>query len=207
MIMKRETGSCRVRPNSGSSSDVPVAGLGWPGSLQRWPPMVGMGLPVWRDTTLIVEEPDARLVLNSDELVTEELIKRVVEDFGSLVSISGETVDRADPTPPHRFEQYEFGFDHGHLTVSPASEDDTVRLTDTRMTLPHALRLTESAPWSAAIGSGVLWMWILQNHNGYRDGVQIEFGHSSEHLSVQLMCMASGVTAARILELDGQFLK
>ena len=56
------------------------------------------------------------------------------------------------------------------------------------------------------IGSGVLSIWILQNHNGYRDGVQFEFGHSSEHLSVQPMCMASGVTAARVLEFDGQFL-
>lgn len=73
------------------------------------------------------------------------------------------------------------------------------------MTLPHVTLLTESEPWSAAVGSAVLWVWILENHSGYRDGLQIEFGWSSGNFSVQLMCEASGLTASTVLELGGQF--
>ena len=109
----------------------------------------------------------------------EELVKRVVEEFGHLVSVLGGTTDIADPALPVRFEQYEFGFEHGYLTISAAHDDDTVRLTDSRMALPRTVVLSASAPWSAAVGSGILWIWILQNHNGYRDGIQIEFGRRS----------------------------
>jgi hypothetical protein len=139
--------------------------------------------------------------------VMEELIKRAVEDFGDLVSVLGGTTDVTDPALAVRFEQDEFGFEHVYLTVSGADNDDTVRLADARMALPPTVELSASAPWSAAVGGGMLWIWILQNHNGYRDGIQIEFGYPSDHFSVQLMCMASGVTAARVRELDGQFSK
>ena len=100
----------------------------------------------------------------------ENLTKRVVDKFGNLTSLSGGTEEPAEPTTPARFEQYEFVFEHGCFTASTAPEDDTLVLAEQRMTLPHVTVLTESEPWSAAVGSGVLWVWLLQNHNGYRDG-------------------------------------
>ncbi|MGI8591400.1 MAG: DUF6334 family protein [Nakamurella sp.] len=136
----------------------------------------------------------------------DELMKRVVDGFGALISLAGGSVDPVDPAFPARFDQYEFAFEHGYLTVSAAADDDTVRLTTGRMTLPYAVQLTDSAPWSAAVGSGVMWIWTLQNQNGYQDGVQVQFGWSSGNVTAQLMCMASGVITSRVLELDGQLL-
>lgn len=137
----------------------------------------------------------------------EKLTKRVVDEFGSLISISGGTEEPADRTTPARFEQYEFVLEHGCFTASTDPDNDTLLLVEQRMTLPHIAPLTESKPWSAAVGSGVLWVWLLENHNGYQDGLQLEFGWSSGNFSVQLMCEASGLTAAAVLELDGQFFK
>lgn len=84
----------------------------------------------------------------------EELVKGVVEEFGHLVSVLGGTTDVPDPAPPVRFEQYESGFEHGYLTIRAAHDDDTDRLTDSRMALTRTVVLSASAPWSTAVGSG-----------------------------------------------------
>lgn len=65
-------------------------------------------------------------------------------------------------------------------------------------------RFGSADPLSAAVGSGVLWVWNLENHNGYRDGVQIESWDANGFFSVQLICMASGLIASALSEIEGQ---
>lgn len=135
----------------------------------------------------------------------ELLMRRVVEEFGNLISVAGGSDWPIDPVAPQSFWQYEFQFEHGCLTVSANPDDDTVRLKDGRMDLAHAVLLHDRTPWSTAVGCRVRWIWTLSNQQGYRDGLQIEFTRERSTVSVQLMCMASAIVAACVTELEGQF--
>jgi hypothetical protein len=138
-----------------------------------------------------------------------DLLRRVVDGFGNLVTVSGARSEPVAADRPARFEQYTFQFERGTLTVAAVGADDSIRLVEEQTSLEYVERLSESAPWAGAIGHGVLFAWQLTNHAGFADGVQIEFGWASEtpsgHLRVQLVCEASELTAAIVRELDGQF--
>nr|CCG06118.1 hypothetical protein [Hahella chejuensis] len=57
-------------------------------------------------------------------------------------------------------------------------------------------------PWSLAIGSPLLWSWVLHNQQGYFDGIQLEFAKSTESRSVivQLVALGSEIKQRDIAE-------
>jgi hypothetical protein len=138
-----------------------------------------------------------------------DLLRRVVDDFGNLLAVTGSRAEAVSAGRPTRFEQYAFRFERGTLSVLADGSDDSIQVFEDETLLDHVELLTDTAPWAGAVGHGVMFAWRLKNQSGYADGLQIEFGWGSEppggHLCVQLVCVASELTASIVRALDGQF--
>jgi hypothetical protein len=52
---------------------------------------------------------------------------------------------------------------------------------------------TTTVEWASAVGKPILWFWTMKNHQGYRDGVQLQFATDvDEHpVTLQLLAVAS----------------
>jgi hypothetical protein len=134
-----------------------------------------------------------------------DLLRRVVDDYGVLVSIAGASSEPRETGRASRFNEYTFGFEAGILTVAAHGPDDTIRLLESATELLFISTLTMEPPWASAVACGVTWVWRLTNQQGYPDGLQVEFGSDSGLLSVQLMCETAALTAKAVVALDGQF--
>jgi hypothetical protein len=51
------------------------------------------------------------------------------------------------------------------------------------------------APWSGCVGLSICWAWRLTNHQGYTDGVRLEFGERGQEprAVVELIVAASAI--------------
>lgn len=79
------------------------------------------------------------------------------------------------------------------FTVS--ADDDTVRISKPGAGIDDSLTFSDppaGSGWEPAIGAAVPWIWILENQQGYVDGVQIRFARDgAEAVTVQLLAGAS----------------
>jgi hypothetical protein len=58
----------------------------------------------------------------------------------------------------------------------------------------EVIDLDGESPWSSCLGLGVCWGWRLTNHQGYADGVRLEFGAGAgSGPVVELVTIASGL--------------
>ncbi|PZS35059.1 MAG: hypothetical protein DLM58_04570 [Pseudonocardiales bacterium] len=160
---------------------------------------------LWRDLAEAHEATEDVSSTGEGPAATYDLRRQAVEDFGKLLSVSAGSESSLSAALPTRYEQYEFVFERGSFVVAANADDDTVRIVEGRLEPRHVVDLTREGPWSAPVGSGVLWIWILENQGGYRDGFQIQFGQPSGHVNVQLVCEASSLTAATVSDMPGQF--
>jgi hypothetical protein len=75
------------------------------------------------------------------------------------------------------------------------ADDDTVLITNTEATSLEGLRLadaTADSPWSRALGTTAQWIWILENQQGYADGIQFAFAlNGTEVARIQLIAAGS----------------
>ena len=110
----------------------------------------------------------------------------VVFEFGVLEGVRLRDLDETITTA-------EFFFSQGTLAVSANPETDTIETTATpgAPSLPNDLG---SGPWAPAIGCSLLWIWRLTNHQGYEDGIQMEFRTADGYFQMQLMVAASTFT-------------
>jgi len=130
-----------------------------------------------------------------------ELVRKAVDTFGRLIAVhAGSEVPGEGPASVTRFEEYTFTFEHGSVTVTADGETDSLTVGETSGTWLDVADLSGRPPWAEAIGCGILWLWLIENQNGYVDGVQIEFADGTgKHVTVQLMCLASALSASRIV--------
>jgi Family of unknown function (DUF6334) len=120
-----------------------------------------------------------------------------IDSLGALTGSSVRTRCRRRIAPAtDEFNEYVFRFGPDSLAVTAVPADDTISLTFGGATLPHVEDLTADEPWSRLIGCDVVWMWRLINHRNYVDGCQFEFGRPGEIWTLQLMCMASELSAS-----------
>jgi hypothetical protein len=97
-----------------------------------------------------------------------------------------------------------FIFEHSKFYIA-VQEDDSFILhgsdwcSDPRWT---PASLMKKRPWSLAIGNPLLWCWTLHNHQGYFDGVQIEFAKSagSRSVAIQLVALGSEIKQREVSE-------
>lgn len=86
-------------------------------------------------------------------------------------------------------------FEAGSWVLAVNADEDTARITDTDATSFQDLLLADPAaasPWTQALGATAQWVWILENQQGYADGIQFDFVRDgTETCRIQLIAMAS----------------
>jgi hypothetical protein len=79
------------------------------------------------------------------------------------------------------------------LAVNP--DDDTVRIIEGEETGLEEVLITPApaeSPWTSALGTVPQWIWVLENQQGYHDGLQFGFAvDGAEVCRVQLIAAAS----------------
>jgi len=87
-------------------------------------------------------------------------------------------------------------------SVSPVfraiSDDDTLVVTLSPLDLEAreiAIDVSQGMPWSLCRDHKIRWAWQLTNHQGYTDGVRLEFGKPTERSRavVELIVAASAI--------------
>lgn len=86
-------------------------------------------------------------------------------------------------------------FEAGSWVLAVNPDDDTVQIADPEAASLQDLVLTEppaDSPWTSALGATAQWVWILENQQGYADGIQFAFVLDGAHeCQVQMIAMAS----------------
>lgn len=99
------------------------------------------------------------------------------------------------------------GFEDGvHILISV--NEDTDELVVERVSSSTALRdpvldVSDRKPWSENVGRPIFSAWELENHYGYHDSLQIEFGETvnDKHYTIQLQAIASSIHVKVVLDL------
>ncbi|WP_145924387.1 DUF6334 family protein [Microbulbifer aggregans] len=62
--------------------------------------------------------------------------------------------------------------------------------------------VSRNYPWNKVIGQEVLWSWMLTNHQGYSDGMRMEFAGLNSKLALEVIVEASEIcvfSASRVI--------
>jgi hypothetical protein len=91
---------------------------------------------------------------------------------------------------------YGFEFDNLYATLLAEPDFDTIGLRFAKLERDSESSLVDVShqhPWIGALGQEIRWAWQLINHQGYSDGVRLEFGSpdSSIEVVVELIVIAS----------------
>lgn len=85
--------------------------------------------------------------------------------------------------------EMKFCFENCTLIVSADGEYDTVVLrkggfSDDKDS--EKINVSAILPWSKALDHGMCWGWELTNHQGYTDGIRVEFANPDTNASVEI---------------------
>jgi hypothetical protein len=128
------------------------------------------------------------------------ILKEIVEQYGVIVRVTGYSKMAPEPANPNpKFDEIELSFEHGLITVSVDTDDDTLLLSSSSNSLPEQTDITFHEPWKRFVGCPVLWAWLMENQSGYLDGLQIEFKVKDGFAALQFMCEASAISL-RVVE-------
>jgi hypothetical protein len=128
----------------------------------------------------------------------QSVIRDLCETAGKLREVRYSLYD-AGPEGRDWIVAVEMRFESRVASIYAESELDTisVRLGDVKVDEDCYLEVaSKAAPWIDAVGRSLRWIWLLQNQEGYEDGVRFEFAPSTEGqeaLEVTLLAIASGV--------------
>lgn len=123
-----------------------------------------------------------------------DILANIYDEGGRLVGVTY-TLFNGDPrfvtAVNLRFESVSAGF-------RAVADDDTltVNLGDP---IPEkeetVIEKGNSPPWSDCLGMEICWAWRMTNHQGYSDGVRLEFGEPGEvsRAVVELLVFASAI--------------
>jgi hypothetical protein len=102
-----------------------------------------------------------------------DLLKRISESAGPLRRVMGYYFNGSDGFLSHVVLE----FDSGRLTLSAVEDDDTIALSGAELRLddPKEYEVREVETLSGAHGKSLFWGWTMTNHQGYPDGVRLEF--------------------------------
>jgi len=86
-------------------------------------------------------------------------------------------------------------FEAGSWALTVNADDDTIRIAEAEATGLKDVRISPApseSPWSSALGTVPQWIWVLENQQGYHDGLQICFALDGEEVcQIQLIASAS----------------
>lgn len=85
-------------------------------------------------------------------------------------------------------------FESGEWLLTVAPDDDTIRIQEAAASHDPDLTFRDppaASPWAPALGKTAVWAWVLENQQGYADGVQFSFGDTAECAWIQMIAEAS----------------
>ena len=100
-----------------------------------------------------------------------EALQKASDDGNRLVSVREALLE-----PGYSLiSDIELEFEGCTVVVSAIEEFDTISIS--LSTLPESRAFTPAANqfWQGCIGKQLQWAWLLKNHQGYIDGVRLEF--------------------------------
>jgi hypothetical protein len=104
-------------------------------------------------------------------------------------------VRHAVPDEPAMIEAIILDFEGGSWTLTVNADDDTIRIVEGEPIGLEDARIGPApaeSPWAGTLGTAPQWIWVLENQQGYHDGLQICFAlDGSEVCRIQLIAMAS----------------
>ncbi|HLO49183.1 MAG TPA: DUF6334 family protein, partial [Kamptonema sp.] len=108
---------------------------------------------------------------------------------------------------PYRPEAVVLSFRNRVFTIQAIADDDTIAVTSEPLTISEEQKfvsITQSPPWSRAIGRAIRWVWNLKNQQEYPDGVQLSFANpdSEEEIIIQLVTVASFLNIYSVEEMQ-----
>jgi hypothetical protein len=116
-------------------------------------------------------------------------LARVAEDFGPLRLV------RLSEYQPGWIEAVHLEFQSGHLVLEVDRNNDTIRWD---VGPPFGESGETPAAWVPMLSSDVRWIWLLTNHRGFQDGIQIEFALDERTTDIQIMAEASRLWVYRL---------
>ncbi len=116
----------------------------------------------------------------------------VAFEFGLLTAVRlGGFEEQPKTSDPWFNTTVELFFERGTFVVRALPEFDTVETIATPG-LPSSLpKSIPDGPWGSVIGRDLIYLWVLTNHQGYEDGIQMEFRTDDGFFQIQLMVEAS----------------
>jgi hypothetical protein len=119
------------------------------------------------------------------------LAKEMVDSYGALIEVrDGDWIGASGPVA------LTLGFERGVVLVSADANDDTIKMSAVESA--NGRDVSAEAPWSDAIGRGLIWVWALTNQQGYEDGCQFEFGDVGRNDRPEQLCVQVMVAAATL---------
>lgn len=101
----------------------------------------------------------------------------------------------------------ELRFSESVVCVGVNEDLDTIVLAELVPQVPETIitqEMTAHAPWNKALGLPVLWAWTMRNHQGYEDGLQLEFADREQGFgpTVQMIGLASAILLCNVTRGD-----
>jgi hypothetical protein len=86
-------------------------------------------------------------------------------------------------------------FERGELTIEADDSDDTIR-----WEVGEAVEPTTDTPsyWLPLLEGDVRWVWVLTNHRGFRDALQLEFSRDRQFTYLQFIVEGSRLWIYRL---------
>jgi hypothetical protein len=86
------------------------------------------------------------------------------------------------------------------IYIKVICDDDTIEINHELAKNDICYRLfNPQISWNNITGKGLIWIWIMQNQQGYTDGIQLEF---QEQKIIQVMAMGSCLYIRKIIEIQ-----
>ena len=120
-------------------------------------------------------------------MIDNALLKAAVDSFGSIIRVE---VD--DPNPP-TLSLVKVSLDMGSVVVKAIADDDSIAVSANAPQGIDTYDVSHVPPWHRLIGAHILWVWTLENHQGYVDGIQFFVRADVGDSCVQLVAIASSL--------------
>src|SRR5262245_47757403 len=117
----------------------------------------------------------------------ESLLRSAVDDLGEIRRIA------VDDTDPVMLAVVNIGFEKGSLSILADGDDDSIVVLEGAHPFDGLEDVSDVEPWSSLIGGQPLWMWMMTNHRGYTDGLQLHVRTVNGEVIIQLLVIGSSL--------------